>query len=216
MSSPAGRADPAPTPRLTVLDGEPKVSRHFEHSNNVADPDPVKRSDAVRKPELEVADSIGRLMEFWGFKRPMGRIWALLYLTPEPIGASEIRDELRMSAGAVSMALSELVRWGAVKKTWRPGKRRDFYEAETGIGHLIQRVIRARELALVREFAESVRAAEQQLADSPTVAGSIQSFQRARLRELESIAKLGEGLLTALVSGTTIDPTPLLKTVERR
>jgi DNA-binding transcriptional regulator GbsR (MarR family) len=32
----------------------------------------------VSQPELEVADSVGRLMEFWGFKRPMGRIWTLL------------------------------------------------------------------------------------------------------------------------------------------
>src|SRR5688572_33081378 len=96
--------------------------------------------------ELEVADTIGQLMEFWGFKRPMGRIWTLLYLSPEPIGAAEIGEALRMSAGAVSMAMGELVKWGAAKKSWRPAERRGFYEAETSIGRLLQVVLRQRGL----------------------------------------------------------------------
>jgi len=167
-------------------------------------------------PELEVADTIGRLMEFWGFKRPMGRIWALLYLTPEPLGASEVGEQLRMSAGAVSMALSELVKWGAVKKTWRPGERRDFYEAETGVGKLVQRVLRERELTLIQKFAETLEAAELDLAESSDSTQSSMAFKRERLRELRALAKLGEALLTALVSGKTVDPSPLLKMAERR
>jgi len=167
-------------------------------------------------PELEVADTIGQLMEFWGFKRPMGRIWALLYLAPEPVGAAEIGEELRLSAGAVSMALSELVKWGAVKKTWRPGERRDYFEAETGIGRLVQRVLRDRELLLVQKFAETLEAAESRLGESPDASGPRVEFKRARLRELSTLAKLGETLLQALVSGKTIDPTPLLKVAERR
>lgn len=167
-------------------------------------------------PELEVADTVGQLMEFWGFKRPMGRIWALLYLTPDPLGAAEIGEQLRMSAGAVSMALSELVKWGAVKKAWRPGERRDFYEAETSIGKLVQRVLRERELTLVRQFAETLEAAERELGKSPNPAEGPIEFKRGRLRELESLAKLGETLLTALVSGKAVDPGPLLKIAEKR
>jgi DNA-binding transcriptional regulator GbsR (MarR family) len=175
---------------------------------------PAQTPPTSANPELEVADTVGRLMEFWGFKRPMGRIWALLYLAPEPLGAAEIGEALRMSSGAVSMALSELVKWGAVKKTWRPGERRDFYEAETSIGKLVQRVLRERELTLVQKFAETLQAAEAELASS---AGDTDvSFKRARLRELESLAKLGESLLTALVSGKAVDPNPLLQMAERR
>jgi len=169
---------------------------------------------SANNPELDVADTIGRLMEFWGFKRPMGRIWALLYLAPEPLGASEIGDELHMSSGAVSMALSELVKWGAVKKTWRPGERRDYYEAETSIGRLVQRVLRERELVLVQEFAETLETAEQRLSASDQDARV--AFKRGKLRELQGLAKLGESLLSALVSGRSIDPTPLLKVAERR
>jgi len=163
----------------------------------------------VSQAELEVSDSVGRLMEFWGFKRPMGRIWTLLYLAPDPLGAAEIGEALRMSAGAVSMAIGELTKWGAVKKSWRPGERRDFYEAETSIGRLVQRVLRERELALVRGFGEALEAAQRALpADRKSAA---LAFKRERLGELRRLAKLGETLLTALVAGKTVDPMPFLK-----
>ncbi len=42
--------------------------------------------------EVLVSDSIGRLIEFWGFKRNMGRLWAILYLSDRPLSAPEIQD----------------------------------------------------------------------------------------------------------------------------
>jgi DNA-binding transcriptional regulator GbsR (MarR family) len=56
--------------------------------------------------EALVSDSIGRLIEFWGFKRNMGRLWAILYLSDRPLSAPEIQDRLQLSSGAVSMTLS--------------------------------------------------------------------------------------------------------------
>jgi|RhiMethySRZTD1v2_1073278.scaffolds.fasta_scaffold966308_2 DNA-binding transcriptional regulator GbsR (MarR family) len=167
-------------------------------------------ASSVFPAELEVADTVGRLMEFWGFKRPMGRMWTLLYLSPEPLGAAEIGAELKMSAGAVSMALGELVKWGAVKKSWRPGERRDFYEAETSIGKLVQRVLRERELQLVREFAEALGRAEAELPSSKAGEAATLAFKRDRLQHLRQLSQLGEGLLRALVSGQAVDPTPFL------
>lgn len=164
----------------------------------------------VLQAELDVADTVGRLMEFWGFKRPMGRIWTLLYLSPEALGAAEIGAELRMSAGAVSMALGELMKWGAIKKSWRPGERRDFYEAETSIGKLVQRVLRERELMLVREFADALARAQAELPQSAEPSDPKLSFKRERLQQLRDLSQLGENLLRALVSGNTVDPTPLL------
>ena len=166
-------------------------------------------------PELAVADTVGQLMEFWGFKRPMGRIWALLYLSPQPLGAAEVGEQLRMSSGAVSMALSELLKWAAVKKTWRPGERRDYYEAETSIGKLVQRVLRERELVLVQQFGETLAEAERRLSEpgAPSLEGA--AHKQERLRELQQLAKLGESLLTALVSGRSVDPSPFLRVAER-
>jgi HTH-type transcriptional regulator, glycine betaine synthesis regulator len=194
--------------RLTRPVAEPKVSRSFESSKNKlmsgAPAEPVSQT------ELEVADTIGRLMEFWGFKRPMGRMWTLLYLSPSPLGAAELGEQLKMSAGAVSMTLNELLKWGAVKKSWRPGERRDFYEAETSIGKLVQRVLRERELELVRQFSEALSNAEEALPRAREAAKT-PDFKRDRVHELQRLARLGETLLTALVAGKVVDPTPFLK-----
>lgn len=168
------------------------------------------RQDATQQPELDVADTVGRLMEFWGFKRPMGRIWTLLYLSPDPLGAAEIGAMLKMSSGGVSMALTELLQWGAIRKTWRPGERRDFYEAETSIGKLVQRVLRERELTLVREFAEALGRAEAGLSGVRKSDTRLLAFKRQRLQQLRELSELGETLLDALVSGQAIDPAPLL------
>ncbi|HEY0464057.1 MAG TPA: hypothetical protein VGC79_07605 [Polyangiaceae bacterium] len=167
--------------------------------------------EPVSQTELEVADTIGRLMEFWGFKRPMGRMWTLLYLAPTPLGAAELGEQLKMSAGAVSMTLNELLKWGAVKKSWRPGERRDYYEAETSIGKLVQRVLRERELELVRQFSEALSNAEQALPRAAEAGSSAPDFKRERVHELQRLARLGETLLTALVAGKVVDPTPFLK-----
>jgi HTH-type transcriptional regulator, glycine betaine synthesis regulator len=193
---------------LTTPVTEPKVSRSFETSKNKLMSGTVP--EPVSQTELEVADTIGRLMEFWGFKRPMGRMWTLLYLSPAPLGAAELGEQLKMSAGAVSMTLNELLKWGAVKKSWRPGERRDFYEAETSIGKLVQRVLRERELELVRQFGEALNNAEQALPRA-SATGAEPDFKRERVHELQRLARLGETLLTALVAGKVVDPTPFLK-----
>jgi DNA-binding transcriptional regulator GbsR (MarR family) len=171
---------------------------------------PTREVDGLSSAELAVADTVGRLMEFWGFKRPMGRIWTVLYLSPEPLGAAELGELLKMSAGGVSMTLSELAKWSAVKKTWRPGERRDFYEAETDVGKMVQRVLRERELTMVSEFAAALETAERSLPRAAKPPRSL-AFKRERMGQLRSLAALGQALLTALASGKAIDPGPILK-----
>lgn len=172
----------------------------------------------VRRAELAVVDKVGLMMEFWGFKRAMGRIWTLLFLSPEPITAAEIGERLAMSAGAVSMTLGELVKWGAVKKTWRPGDRRDYFECETSIWKLVTRVMRERELALIKDANETFAEADQLVGhasahggdDGPDEVTRLRMrFLKDRIGQLKSLADLGERLLGAIVAGETVDPAPL-------
>jgi hypothetical protein len=58
--------------------------------------------------------------------------------------------------------------------------------------------------------------AELRLAEVPAPQPAPVTFKRARLRELRALAKVGENLLHALVSGKMVDPGPLLKVAERR
>src|SRR5262245_21214700 len=87
-------------------------------------------NESLWESERIVSDSVGRLMELWGFKRNMGRVWTVLYLADRPLTAKQLRDRLQLSSGAVSMTLNELSRWGVVHKQWVQGDRRDFFQAE--------------------------------------------------------------------------------------
>lgn len=162
--------------------------------------------------ELEVAEMVGRLMHFWGFKRPMGRMWTILYLNPQPMSAADLAASLKMSAGGVSMALAELEKWGCVVRTWIPGDRRDYFVAEDDIWKMVKRVLGERELALVRDFAETLTAAKRSVetAEDGTPAADL-SYKRQRLERLASWTTTGEALLSALVAGNSIDPTALYR-----
>lgn len=163
-------------------------------------------SSELWQSERIVSDSIGRLMVLWGFKRNMGRVWTLLYLAGEPLGAEVLRDRLQLSAGAVSMTLNELARWGVVRKVWRQGDRHDYYEAESSLWKMISRVLRERERA---EVVVAIEAFEDALAaldrrhtnpDDPRV-----RMQRERIAQLLDLARLGRTMLDALIDNARMD-----------
>ncbi len=145
----------------------------------------------------------------------MGRIWTVLYLNPDPVSAAELSQTLKMSAGAVSMALGELEKWGAVTRTWVPGERRDYFVAEASIWKLVQRVVKERELGIVKDFGVSLDQADLILSELAVEAGqdlaTKLSYKRDRLRHLSLLSQAGETLLTALVEGDVIDPAKLLR-----
>jgi DNA-binding transcriptional regulator GbsR (MarR family) len=166
-----------------------------------------------REAELEAADAIGRLMEFWGFRRHMGRIWTVLYLSPEPMTTADLSETLRLSSSGVSLSVGELVRWGAVRKTWRPGERKDFYEAETSVWKLLRRVYERRELILIREASEAIARAQAGLKAAHDQLGpegrSHVDYMSKRLSKLSALSKAGERIVRLLVAGRVINPTEL-------
>src|SRR5262245_51888402 len=160
----------------------------------------------VEESVLRVADAVGGLMEAWGFKRNMGRLWTLLYLELRPLSAAEIGDRLSLSSGAVSMLLADLTQWGAVKKAWVPGERRDYYEPETSIWKMVSRVLRERELRWIREALEAFEAALAQLGSTDDERGRLVIERVGGLTEL---ARVGAHLLEAMLEGETVDALPI-------
>ena len=190
-----------------------------------------KSPDLLQPVRYQVADAVGGLMELWGFKRIMGRTWALLYLADAPLSAAELGEALQVSPGSVSMTMGELLKWGVVKKTWVPGDRRDFYLPETSVWKMVSRVIRERELLHVRETNDRLAAAQQSLTELPSgsdgtppsePAGSpaaervggadLEEPARAalnvlssRIAALQQLGQVGQLLIEQVLSGRTID-----------
>jgi hypothetical protein len=40
---------------------------------------------ATATPELVAADAVGALMELWGFRRQLGRVWTVLFVSDRPL-----------------------------------------------------------------------------------------------------------------------------------
>jgi|ERR1700686_2350090 HTH-type transcriptional regulator, glycine betaine synthesis regulator len=160
----------------------------------------------------EVADAVGALMEFWGFKRVMGRVWTTLYLGDDPLSAAELCERLEISTGAASMTLTELERWGVVRRSRKPGDRREYFEAETDIWKMVSRVLRERELVQVeRALAVFDRARAGLNQHIPP--GENARTQRIidRIGRLADLARVGRGLLRAVVDQAKVDLTPLVR-----
>jgi HTH-type transcriptional regulator, glycine betaine synthesis regulator len=162
-----------------------------------------------------VSDTVGRLMEFWGFKRNMGRIWSVLYLSPDPLTAEDLRNLLQLSSGAVSMTLSELSRWGVVRKVWVQGERKDFFTAEVQLWRMISRVFNDRERAEIVAAIDAFEGALPQLdklrrsTDPKTRARA--ELQYDRISALLDLARLGRRLLDMLLSTAKLDAEPLMR-----
>ncbi len=165
-------------------------------------------ADTLWESERIVSDSIGRLMELWGFKRNMGRVWTVLYLAAQPLSAGQLRDRLQLSSGAVSMTLNELSRWGVVRKVWVQGDRRDFYEAEANVWKMISRVMRERERAEIAQaietFEDALVALERRAEREGKAAPRVRA-QRERIERLLELARMGRSMLDALISNARLD-----------
>jgi HTH-type transcriptional regulator, glycine betaine synthesis regulator len=171
------------------------------------------RSFALQRAELAVADAVGELMELWGFRRQLGRIWAVLFLSERPLAAPDLCERLQISTGLLSMSLSELRSWGVVRTVSVPGDRKEHFEAETNIWSLVRRVLAERErkaidaaLATVEQALREVKAA---LSDVDPAVKSAARFRLQRLEQLAQLCRVGQGLLQVLLQSARVDIAPL-------
>lgn len=165
----------------------------------------TKPADSHPTPsaELLAADAVGDVVEHWGFRKALGRLWAVLYLAGQPLSAGELGERLQMSAGAVSMSLTELQRWAVVRRMWIPGERREFYEAETDFWKMISKVVSERERFLVRSVKDRLEQAASELkldARSAEAKGRVD-----RVKKLLALATLAESMVDGFIASHTLD-----------
>lgn len=171
-------------------------------------------ADELRDPELErsrdlAIETCGRIVEFWGFTRTMGRTFGVLYLSADPLPQSEIQRRLGVSVGSASMTLAALQRWGVVHEVWIRGDRRVHYRAETDFWKMISGVLNERER---REIAAAVETVSNASAVARAVRkrakGELKkeaSFTAERLERLEELCRLGETMLDMLLGTLRLD-----------
>lgn len=170
-------------------------------------------SFALSRADLSVADAVGALMELWGFRRQLGRVWAVLFLSERPLAAPDLCDRLRISTGLLSMSLSELRRWGVVRPVGVPGDRKEHFEAETNVWRLVARVLREREKRAVEEalaaFERALADVRAALADVDPAVKAAARFKVKRLQTLADLSRAALNVLKLLVDSARADIGPL-------
>ncbi len=75
----------------------------------------------------------GRLGPSWGINKTMAEIYALLYVSSDPLTLEEMSRSLETSRSNVSTNVRGLVDLGVVHKVIVRGERKDYYTAEDDI-----------------------------------------------------------------------------------
>ena len=174
---------------------------------------PRAASYALSRTELSVANAVGELMELWGFRRQLGRIWAVLFLSDRPLAAPDLCDRLKISTGLLSMSLAELRSWGVVRSVAVPGDRKEHFEAETNIWSLVRRVLAERERKAIEAALTTVEAAltdvKGALHDVDPRVKAAARYRIQRLEQLVALCRVGQGLLKVLLDSARVDMGPL-------
>ena len=159
--------------------------------------------------QATVEEAVGRVIEFWGFKRNHGRLWALLYLVDESLTAAEIGRRLGLSKGAVSLVTRELLSWGVIRRSTAPALAGVCYEAERDMWQMIENVVRRRERQLVEQVIADLRGAERQVMEDASLSVARRRAMVARLRRLRHLGEICAAALTAFLRSRRLDLRPL-------
>ncbi len=173
----------------------------------------ARTSDALQRADLAAADAVGAIMELWGFRRQLGRVWAVLFLSDRPLAAPELCARLEISTGLLSMSLAELRRWGVVRPVEIAGDRKEHYEAETNVWRLVARVLREREKRAVEgalaTFERALHDARSALADVDPAVKVAARFKARRLELLVDLSRAALNVLRIFIDSARADAGPL-------
>ena len=161
--------------------------RGYQTSNHI---DPVGLA-GLSPEESQVAEAVGELIAFWGFKKGHGQIWTLLYLRDAQLTAKEIQDAFSLSKGGVSQLLKDLEEWRVVKRLSVEGKRAMVFAANTNLLEMIALVFQKRELMVLEKVILSLKAVENTLELRPDTS-------RVTRQRILKLRKSGENVLRAI------------------
>jgi DNA-binding transcriptional regulator GbsR (MarR family) len=147
----------------------------------------------------------GEMGSLWGINRTMAQIHALLFISPEPLSANEIMEELQISRGNVSMGLRELIAWGIVNRVHVKGERREFYTTEKDVWKMFRIIARERKR---REVDPTIDVLRQSMADLNEISDSEGEYEREQLKNLLSFFETGIAVYEDLESQS---PNSILK-----
>lgn len=119
----------------------------------------------------------GEMGSRWGINRTVGQIYALIFVSPQPLNADDIAAQLEFSRSNVSMGLKELQSWRLVQLRHLPGDRREYFEAPQDAWEIFRTLAEERRR---REIEPTLSMLRNALLESPTCEEDRIAQQRMR------------------------------------
>jgi HTH-type transcriptional regulator, glycine betaine synthesis regulator len=123
-------------------------------------------TESLTKIRHDFTQRLSQISRFWGFPKGMGAIFAVLYLSPDPLSLDDIAGQTGLTKGAVSTEVRALARLGLVHRSSKLADRKDYYEAETDFYKSIRAILKERQntefdraIASVREMVGKIESA---------------------------------------------------------
>ena len=128
----------------------------------------------------------GEMGSRWGINRTVGQIYALLFLSEEPLNAETITSALGISRSNTSMGLKELQSWNLVRLRHLPNDRRDYFTTPEDLWEIVRTLIAERKKREIDPTLTKLRELEMQGADGDP-------YAEARIAELRELIEMMTG-----------------------
>lgn len=127
----------------------------------------------------------GEMGSRWGINRTVGQIYALLYLSEEPLNADQIVEALGFSRSNVAMGLKELDSMNLVMLQHRPGDRKDYYATHRDIWDIVRNLAEERRK---REVDPTLTMLRSVIMEQPT--SDVERYAQSRMQEMHDLIEM--------------------------
>ncbi len=112
--------------------------------------------------EIEtLVDQLGSFIQYWGFKKIHGMIWAHVWLAKNPIDATTLVKRLDVSKALVSLAIKDLLKYDVIQILDKGDRRKMFLVPNTDVQTVISNVLKQRETMMLNSILKSQDLVEQ-------------------------------------------------------
>ena len=148
---------------------------------------------------------VNQICNKFGLNNIMAQLYAILYLSNNPMSLNDMVERLKISKGSVSINIRALERYGAVRKVWVKGSRRDYYTAETDISKVIMDRIKTMAQRRLSEVDDMVTSSYHAL---NSISSSSKEEKEAIKQFKEKLHKLKNTFFTPLENGDSFHTGP--------
>ncbi len=86
----------------------------------------------------------GEMGSCWGINKTMAQIHALLMVSEASLSTDEVMEELKISRGNANMNLRSLADWGLIRRVFRKGDRKEYFQSEKDVWKMFCTISRER------------------------------------------------------------------------